>query len=217
MRTSHGGLLGVCAPKTNKQCPQGLTLSNRATDLAPILSTKAAVYSGIISNEVPMIRASCETANCSWPVIPTLAACGGCATIDVATRCNKTTNICTYSTSKDNSIDTPADAEGYSSFKVSPTNGTVYPLTNNSRAYLSVFDILLLDRAFNEELEVTASQCALWFCIQAFSIKVNEGVQNQTAVGNWYVTLGPLLVEGYVCVQKTNLVLLYSQMNEPAD
>ena len=156
-----------------------------------------------------MIRASCETANCSWPVIPTLAACGGCATIDVATSCNKTTNICTYSTSKDNFIDTPNDAEGYSSFKVSPSNGTVYPLTNNSRAYLSVFDMLLLDRAFNEELEVTANQCALWFCIQAFSIQVDEGVQNQTVVGNWYVTLSPYSGVGDVCVQETNLVLLY--------
>ncbi|KAK1834292.1 hypothetical protein QBC39DRAFT_379844 [Podospora conica] len=157
-------------------------------NLAPVLSTKAAVYSGIISTEIPMIRASCETANCSWPVIPTLAACGECATIPVSTRCNDTTEVCTYSTSDSNWIDTPKDAEGYSSFRVSPSNGTVYPLSNTSRAYLSVFDMLLLDRAIDADLEIVANQCALWFCIQAYSIQVDEGVQNQIVVGNWSTT-----------------------------
>ena len=147
------------------------------------------MYSGIISTEIPMIRASCETANCSWPVIPTLAACGECATIPVSTKCNETTKVCTYSTSDSNWIDTPEDAEGYSSFRVSPSNGTVYPLSNTSRAYLSVFDMLLLDRAVDADLEVVANQCALWFCIQAYSIQVDEGFQNQTVVGNWYVPL----------------------------
>lgn len=149
------------------------------------------MYSGIISTEIPMIRASCETANCSWPVIPTLAACGECATIPVSTKCNETTEVCTYSTSDSNWIDTPKDAEGYSSFRVSPSNGTVYPLSNTSRAYLSVFDMLLLDRAIDADLEIVAKQCALWFCIQAYSIQVDEGFQNQTVVGNWYVSLKP--------------------------
>ncbi|KAK3336707.1 hypothetical protein B0T19DRAFT_396425 [Cercophora scortea] len=154
-------------------------------DLVPALSTKAAVYSGIISTELPAIMASCETANCSWPIIPTLAACGECTSVPVTTRCNQTARTCTYSTTSGTFIDDPIDAADHSSFRVSPSNGTVHPIDAPNRAYFSVFDMLALAQPPDQNATVTANECALWFCIQSYIISVSEGVQNQTTAANW--------------------------------
>ncbi|KAK0657157.1 hypothetical protein B0T16DRAFT_53546 [Cercophora newfieldiana] len=156
-------------------------------DLVPTLSTKSAVYSGIISTEPPMVAASCRTANCSWPVIPTLAACGGCTTIPVNTLCNQTSRTCTHSTPA-TSVDAPMDAPGYSIFKVAPSNGTVYPVVSTSRAYFSVFELLSASRPDGEASLIEGNECALWFCIQSYSISVNGGIQNESLVGNWSTT-----------------------------
>lgn len=146
------------------------------------------MYNGIISTELPMIAVSCETANCSWPVIPTLAACGECSTVPVSQSCNQTAKTCTYSTPA-TSLDGPMNTSGYSLFKVTPSNGTVYPIASSSRAYFSVFDMLSVRQQHaDEELSVEGNECALWFCIQSYSIFVNGGIQNQTAVSNWSTT-----------------------------
>lgn len=155
-------------------------------DLAPTLSTKSAVYSGLISTEPTITAASCRTGNCSWPVIPTLAACGGCSTIPVDTRCNETAKTCTYSTST-TSVEGPMNG-GYSIFKVGPSNGTVYPMTSTSRAYFSVFDILSIIQQDSEEIAIDGNECALWFCIKSYSVSVNGGIQNESLVGNWSST-----------------------------
>ncbi|KAK3694910.1 hypothetical protein B0T22DRAFT_86826 [Podospora appendiculata] len=157
-------------------------------DLVPALSTKAAVYSGIISTEIPAIMASCETANCSWPIIPTLAACGECVVIPVTSRCNQTARTCTYSTSSGTSIDDPMDSADHSSFRVSPSNGTLHQIDATNRAYFSVFDMLALTQPSGQNVTATGNECALWFCIQSYLISVSDGSQNQTTSGNWSTT-----------------------------
>ncbi|KAK5663561.1 hypothetical protein OQA88_3992 [Cercophora sp. LCS_1] len=134
-------------------------------DFVPAFSTKAAIYSGIISAETPVLAASCETANCSWPVVPTLAACGACTALPVAAYKNQTTRMWIYSTPSGTSLESSMDAVGQSSFRVSPSNGTVYPYSSDSHAYFSVFDTLT-----------------------ALSISVDGGVQNETIIGNWSTT-----------------------------
>ncbi|KAK3393681.1 hypothetical protein B0H63DRAFT_555011 [Podospora didyma] len=156
-----------------------------AGDLVPALSTKAAVYSGIISTEIPMLTAPCETANCSWPLIPTLAACGGCTEIPISSKCNQTARTCTFSTSSGVAIENPVDSTEHSSFKVSPSNGSVHPMSSTNRAYFSVFDMLSLTQASSKEITVSGNECALWFCIQSYSISIKEGTQIEELAGNW--------------------------------
>ncbi|KAM7224419.1 Protein of unknown function (DUF3176) domain containing protein [Rhypophila decipiens] len=154
-------------------------------DYVPALSTKAAVYSGIISNEIPMTLASCETGNCSWPIVPTLAACGECSVVPVSWTCNETSQICTYSTQSGTSLDDRMDAQDHSSFIVSPTNGTLHQIDSKSQAYFSVFDMLSVSRPVGQDLEVTGQECALWFCVRAFDIKVEAGKQTQNTIADW--------------------------------
>ncbi|KAK3341296.1 hypothetical protein B0T25DRAFT_465506, partial [Lasiosphaeria hispida] len=157
-------------------------------DLVPTLSTKAAVYSGIISTEVPMLTAPCETANCTWPLIPTLAACGECSPVTVSQVCNQTARTCTYSTASGNAMENPMDSAGRSTFRVSPSNGTLHPMASTTRAYFSVFDMLSLTHPDGEDPSVTGTECALWFCIQALSLNTTEGSQFENVVANWSTT-----------------------------
>ena len=152
----------------------------------PTLSTKAAVYSGLISSEAPVVGASCETANCSWPLVPTLSACGECVTLPYVYGCNETARTCTYSTvSGGLAIEDATDSAEHGVFKVSPSNGSAHPLGSTSRAYFSVFDTLALTRSADAGVTVKAHECALWFCVQAYAISVREGKQTQSIAGNW--------------------------------
>ncbi|KAK4191790.1 hypothetical protein QBC35DRAFT_459828 [Podospora australis] len=156
--------------------------------ILPTLSTKAAVYSGIISTEIPLIGVTCLTANCSWPVVPTLGACGECVTLPTFLSCNKTMNTCTYSTASGTNLVNVNDDGERSIFKVAPVNGTVHSISSESRAYFSVFDLLSLTQTKDTEPVVTASECALWFCLQAYQISMSNGGQHQNLVGNYSTT-----------------------------
>ncbi|KAK1755252.1 hypothetical protein QBC47DRAFT_423380 [Echria macrotheca] len=157
-------------------------------DAGPALSTKAAVYSGIISNQIPVLAAQCETGNCSWPIIPTLAACGECGSIPVYKACNETAKTCNYTTSTTSLTNIPTAARGFSQFSVTPTNGTLRPMNATDQSYFSVFEMLSVTQSEDEGTMVSGSECALWFCIQAYSISVNAGVQNESMVANWSTT-----------------------------
>lgn len=159
-------------------------------DLVPSLSTKAAIYSGIISTEMPRLPVYCETGNCSWPVFPTLAACGECITVNnVSSTCNETSRMCTYSVDSGNTLDVPMDpAAEFNIFKVAPSNGSAHPIKSTNRAYFSVFDMLSLVQSEDQGLSVTGSECALWFCVQSFKLLVFDGTHNESKVGNWSTT-----------------------------
>lgn len=157
-------------------------------DLYPTLSTKAAVYSGIISTEIPNIVAYCETANCSWPLIPTLGACGECTMIPTVPDCNKTTNMCTYSTTSGTSVQNLLDSAERSTFRVAPSNGSFHQINSTSRAYFSVFDLISVTQSTDMGTIASASECALWFCLQAHRIIVNNGILNNTVVLNHSTT-----------------------------
>ncbi|KAK4195837.1 hypothetical protein QBC40DRAFT_310375 [Triangularia verruculosa] len=139
-------------------------------------------------SEVPMIPVSCGTANCSWPIIPTLASCGDCVDAEIFTQCNRTANKCTYKTASGTSIVNSMDPGERSIFRVAPTNGTVHQITSTSRAYFSVFDFLSVIQTEETGLLLTASECALWFCLEGLKVSVEDGRQNQTRVANHSLT-----------------------------
>ncbi|KAI1489776.1 hypothetical protein F5X96DRAFT_679525 [Biscogniauxia mediterranea] len=54
-------------------------------DMSLGLSTKAAIYDGIIAGSVSDLPVSCSTANCTWPAFPSLSVCGTCAESNYST------------------------------------------------------------------------------------------------------------------------------------
>ncbi|KAH9903731.1 hypothetical protein F4778DRAFT_781115 [Xylariomycetidae sp. FL2044] len=122
------------------------------------LSTKAAIYDGIIASTIGTMPIFCSTANCSWPIFPTLAVCGNCS-----------------------------EAHHNEHFTVAPTDGSLEALNASSQAFFSTFDLLSVAKT-PARTSVQAYSCGLWFCLQSYSVIVTNGIQNSTLLANWSKT-----------------------------
>ncbi|PHH92485.1 hypothetical protein CDD83_7233 [Cordyceps sp. RAO-2017] len=146
------------------------------------LSTKSAVYSGILAAQVRDLEPQCHTANCSWPVLPTLAVCGRCVPAPVKVDCMEDTRSCTFSVSPNTNATLPEAAE-LDIFKVNPVNGSL-DASGHKKAYLSMFEIMTISKRATAT-HTSAAQCALWFCLKAYNISVADGRSQQTLVRTW--------------------------------
>jgi hypothetical protein len=159
--------------------------TNSKLDLVPALSTRAAIYSGIIATEIEPLPVSCGAANCTWPTTPSLAVCGECTSVYLTGGCDAGTKVCNYTTPSGNSASIPSDEGGHGVFKVAPSKGSHNEINKTNRAYISIFDVLQVSRFSGEPDATWAYECSLSFCVQAFSIIVEGGRQKQKIIGNW--------------------------------
>ncbi|KAI3340612.1 hypothetical protein F4824DRAFT_395392 [Ustulina deusta] len=149
-----------------------------------MLSTKAAVYDGIIATAaVSDAPVSCETANCSWPVFPSLAVCGACTESLFSTLCDLQ-NGCTYSMPSGTSIYDQAGVPFEYHFTVAPSNGSPTFPSTSSKAIISIFDIMSSAKT-PQDNTVQAYQCGLWFCLKSYKVTVTNGVVSRSVTGEW--------------------------------
>lgn len=79
-------------------------------------------------------------------------------------------------------------------FSVVPkTNGTVYNQSDSTKPYISVFDTMYTP--YNKSIsvpswtDVRASECALWFCIQAYTTTINSSLTRETSTNHSTISL----------------------------
>ena len=143
------------------------------------LSMKAAVYDGILSSTVKDTPVSCQTANCTWPAIPTLGVCGNCSQSLYRTSCDLS-NHCSYTMPSGTTISSTGDATSEYQFTVSPSNGTKGVFESEFQAFFSIFDIMTVEQTPSRTL-IEAHECSLWFCIHSYDVTVVNGTQASTA------------------------------------
>lgn len=149
-------------------------------DLDLGLSTKASFYDGIMASSISDLTLFCGTANCTWPIFPSLAVCGSCTDGTYASTCPPG-KACTYSMPSGTSITAPnGDSTGYH-FTVAPTANVSATL---SQASFSSFDVLSVSKS-RVSASVEAVSCTLWFCLQSYDISMINGQQNTTVTGSW--------------------------------
>ncbi|KAI0431531.1 hypothetical protein F5Y09DRAFT_304356 [Xylaria sp. FL1042] len=158
--------------------------SNIFGETSLMLSTKAAVYDGIIAtapaSDVPV---SCETANCSWPIFPSLAVCGACTESLFTTSCDSQGG-CSYAMPSGTTIYNQASAPFEYRFTVAPSNGSsTFPIAS-FKAIISIFDIMSSEKA-HQDNKVQAYQCALWFCLKSYNLTVTDGVVYRSVTVEW--------------------------------
>ncbi|KAI0473743.1 hypothetical protein GGR56DRAFT_547729 [Xylariaceae sp. FL0804] len=159
------------------------------------LSSKAAIYDGIMANSITDLPASCATANCTWPIFPSLAVCGNCSESTYSSSCSAQDG-CTYQMPSGTAIADPPGTGLQYHFTVAPSNGTYVWLNDSSMAVVSVFDIMWVANLPTQQQQqapqaattVQAYECGLWFCLQAYNVTVADGTQYSTAVANWSTT-----------------------------
>nr|XP_036581537.1 uncharacterized protein CTRU02_08587 [Colletotrichum truncatum]KAF6789888.1 hypothetical protein CTRU02_08587 [Colletotrichum truncatum] len=159
---------------------------SRGIDPLPVLnvSTKAAVYSGILSVDVTELDVECSAVNCTWPIIPTLAVCGECNTISVDTMCTDKSQMCLYRMSSGTSLDVAQNAASAERFRVTASPGTHHHVNSTDHTYISVFDVLWVLKN-RKEANIIGQECALWFCMKSYNITVTESRLNQALRETW--------------------------------
>ncbi|KAI0149821.1 hypothetical protein F4776DRAFT_603331 [Hypoxylon sp. NC0597] len=158
----------------------------RGPDVSLGLSTKAAIYDGIISDTISTVPARCSKANCVWPPFPTLGVCGSCTESGFRTFCGLQ-NGCTYTMPSGTSVSNQGGAASGFKFVVAPSKGSMNMFDSNSQAHFSVFDMMSVSQT-SSGTQVQAHECALWFCLQSFNVTVINGVMDSTMVAIWSKT-----------------------------
>ncbi|KAI1119140.1 hypothetical protein F5Y14DRAFT_438199 [Nemania sp. NC0429] len=123
------------------------------------------------------------TANCTWPVFPSLAVCGVCTESSFSTLCDSTSG-CSYSMPSGTSIFSAAGASSEYHFTVAPSNGSSLFPDTDSRAIISIFDIMSSAKT-PQETTVRAHQCGLWFCVRSYNVTVTNGVIDRVVTMEW--------------------------------
>lgn len=177
------------------------------------LAMKAAIYNGVMSDNLSTVGVSCSTGNCSWPIVPSLGVCGECtdradslnlSTIQYENESGRVQNVTYNYTLPDGNWVAAATGQQASWQTVFQTfvgwNTSIYNSADETdsnytgRLYLASFDAI--GTAWNNTAyqalptltdpdAVGAAECGLWFCVQAYNISTNFGIQNQTPLMIW--------------------------------
>lgn len=161
---------------------------------------KAAVYNGMMTEGIEPLSAVCPTGNCTWPLTPSLAVCGGCHNSSFTIKCEG--SICNYtmpSGSVAQLTNDVYDGEG-AGFQVLGGTGAYYNVSLNDKAYIANFDMLgapydsYATTWSNDSL--VCSECALWMCIQTYNVTTVSAAQVQTVVSTFSNYNRSLLLQG---------------------
>ncbi len=161
--------------------------------VSPPLSIKAAAYNGMLNPTTESLSTPCKTGNCSWPITPSLAICGGCVNTTYKLKCSSDSSPgvvgrCTYQMPSGKSIHlqktgdkTPTEIS--TDFSVIPSSGFHYNANDTDKFYLANFEAVGAPANMNlttlKQDSVVSSECALWICVQSFeSLQRNS---NQTS------------------------------------
>lgn len=150
------------------------------------MSTKSAVYSGILAAQARPLEPQCHTANCTWPVFPTLAVCGQCIPAEVREHCRHGTESCTYDISPRTNISVAGGADA-DFFALNPLQYDLQNRTGSRQALICDFEIMIANKRA-DVARATGAHCTLWFCLQTFNVTVFDGRPSQALVSVWNET-----------------------------
>ena len=159
--------------------------------LSPPLALKASASSGILSSTASPLTAECLTGNCSWPITPSLAICGGCVNSKFEVHALDPETY-TYRMPSGNTVNIsnfPLGDIG-TAFQVVRSGGFHYRANDSQTLYLSNWEAVGAPANTtsasdwqnwqNASTTTVASECALWMCVQSFDTRQTNGKQSQT-------------------------------------
>lgn len=207
-------------------------------DASVPLNLKAAAYNGILTSNVQPVPASCPTGNCSFPITPSLAICGGCqrstfkksctvadAMDDPAEGLDYTIPVCRYrmpSGALANLTDFAYSQSGRA-LHVFNSRGSAYDMRQSHKQFLANFEVVgapfdVYDYGpwQNDSATTVAAECALWICVQSFEIQIINGILSQNVREEHDVVDASEQARGGGVV-KTTFIDMPSTMNIPKD
>lgn len=157
---------------------------------------KAAISNGILRSNTAIPLPACSTRNWTWPMVPSLAMCGGCSDVTKDLRINCTIPyMCSYSLPDGMELYGPKAGTsmlhlpdiGLPLFNISSTAaGHVYSDIPGKpgRIYTARFSAIntWISNGKTED-SLAATECALWFCMQSYKVSILSG--NRTETVEW--------------------------------
>jgi hypothetical protein len=70
-------------------------------------------------------------------------------------------------------------------FTVLSSKGKIYNASSPTTPYIANFDVIGAPWTSEVWTNITASECALWFCVQAYNISIENSRQSQSLVKSW--------------------------------
>ncbi|KAI6715025.1 hypothetical protein JHW43_002391 [Diplocarpon mali] len=190
------------------------------SDYIPTLSTRAAIYNGILAREIEPLPVPCSTGNCTWPIVPSLAVCGECSPSTFRTACNAT--HCNHTMPTGTVFAVPSVLRTQNPlFQVTAysAGGARYNSSAPDRAYVGLFDAIGVPwgEIFPDNASIAATECGLWICAQAYNISHRNGVQTHVTLANWSTmnpaSAGPRGASSAAVVGNRTLAALPASMN----
>ncbi|KAL2012473.1 hypothetical protein VTN00DRAFT_5191 [Thermoascus crustaceus] len=168
----------------------------------------AALYRGMFDSNVTDITAPCKTGNCTWPILPSLAVCGECTNrtdeiqfVDVGYGVQSRlpdgftaefSGVGMHLTvlRSEPIVDKDSNYTGYIYRSTTRANGTT------NRLPIAHFEVMGVPPiSYSDEKELLASvlawECGLWFCVQAYNVSTEGGVQHRETIDTWTETTAP--------------------------
>ncbi|KAK3900406.1 hypothetical protein C8A05DRAFT_45743 [Staphylotrichum tortipilum] len=167
----------------------------------PLSTTKLAIYDGFMAAAIDQPQVRCPTGNCTWPITPTVGVCGAC--INTTERIqipgpvpppgSLLSGPCSVSTPGGIQINSSCDLDFGIVFTLGPGSGEVFsshkaPLARGAPNVIAEFGALGLPvrQSLNATIrESLATECALWYCLQAHNVSVRQGVLEDEVVETW--------------------------------
>ena len=156
-------------------------------------STHIYLNSGLMAANIQSVQANCPSGNCSWPITPSLAVCGGCAPIfPTNTNCNSTAcNFTMPSGSVFELTNFTATANEGTGFQAMSSSGQHWNTSIIDHLYLTNFDMMgapygSYGGMARFENMLNASECALWMCVNKYNTSAGAGKQTQQIMSSFY-------------------------------
>ncbi|GAB7341413.1 hypothetical protein MBLNU457_7663t1 [Dothideomycetes sp. NU457] len=174
----------------------------------PRISGLLSIYEGLLNTgQITDPPARCSSADCTWPIVPTLGVCGACTdmTLRLMQRCDPPSNasdilphyrnkpLCTWTISGVDDFSfaevrqaPPERMDKSIAFTMSPWAGSNYPVPSTStNTTLYIWNFLALDLSGSKSPPISAAEWAAWLCLEALSTTLSAGAQTQKTISAW--------------------------------
>ncbi|WYZ38223.1 hypothetical protein EsH8_III_000137 [Colletotrichum jinshuiense] len=178
----------------------------------PRSATKLAMHNGFISPSIEFPQVNCPTGSCTWPIVPTVGVCGSCVNLTDEIHVSRgPPPMCTV-TSPDGSqlsgkcnANKGENAEPMTVFTIGNGSGRVFDssiprmVKSDASNLIAEFSALgvpsskLPQATLKESL---ATECTIWYCLQAHNVSVELGELKDSVVDTWSEISGSSYPDG---------------------
>jgi hypothetical protein len=163
---------------------------------------RTAVFNGFMAPKIDWPQVTCPSGNCTWPIVPTLGVCGTCVNVTETLEHEKISDdICTVGYGENlviegycepgiNSSDTAPKVwftSGQGSGKIFDSRDT--PVSRSAPNLIANFTGLRAQPTDSLDPDVghaQATECVLWYCVQAHELSVRNGQLHEKVVDTWH-------------------------------